>query len=282
MRIFVASEKSLSLERRVLSALILASSIIATMLVTEAIMFGYKHAFTVSAIAALSFWGIYGLSIKYIDNDLVLWLYLSASGVVIFADWFYVGGRGGLSLLILIVLAAALPLITKQHQFKTALIFLALITTCLFVSSAIYIHAIAAPVMKKTDVLVQLIEVNILVFVVFYITHLAVNNYRREKQVVSSLNEELACKNKNLEETNIRLQLAYKEIKTLRGLLPVCAYCSKIRSGDIGEKEPTSWVPIEIFIEQNTEASFSHGICPDCVKEHFGEEMYDKIFDETY
>ncbi len=49
------------------------------------------------------------------------------------------------------------------------------------------------------------------------------------------------------------------EVKALEGLLPVCSYCKRIR-----DDARTEWVPMEQYINERTDASFSHGICPDC------------------
>ncbi|MCC2642425.1 MAG: ABC-type phosphate/phosphonate transport system, periplasmic component [Nitrospira sp.] len=56
---------------------------------------------------------------------------------------------------------------------------------------------------------------------------------------------------------------AEEETKILRGLLPICAYCKKIRD-DTGY-----WERMEVFISANSQAHFSHGICPECGEEHF-------------
>jgi hypothetical protein len=48
------------------------------------------------------------------------------------------------------------------------------------------------------------------------------------------------------------------EIKTLHGLLPICAWCKKVRD-DSGY-----WSRIEEYVSAHTQAEFSHGICPDC------------------
>ena len=55
------------------------------------------------------------------------------------------------------------------------------------------------------------------------------------------------------------LQAAHEsEIKQLRDILPICAYCKKIRN------DKNYWEQIESYISQHSEALFSHGICPDC------------------
>jgi DNA-binding response OmpR family regulator len=56
------------------------------------------------------------------------------------------------------------------------------------------------------------------------------------------------------------LQAALAKIKTLSGFLPICSYCKKIRD-DRGY-----WNQIEAYIRDHSEAEFSHGICPDCMK----------------
>lgn len=62
----------------------------------------------------------------------------------------------------------------------------------------------------------------------------------------------------DLERSNKELDRRLHEIKTLRGLLPVCSYCRKIRD-DAG-----SWTQMELYIRDHSEAEFSHGICPAC------------------
>ena len=56
------------------------------------------------------------------------------------------------------------------------------------------------------------------------------------------------------------LKDALENIKTLKGLLPICASCKKIRV-DSGY-----WEQIEVYVHEHSEAQFSHGICPDCMK----------------
>ena len=59
------------------------------------------------------------------------------------------------------------------------------------------------------------------------------------------------------------LQSAITDIKTLRGLLPICARCKKIRD------DKGYWNHIEKYIQEHTDAQFTHGYCPDCARELF-------------
>lgn len=79
---------------------------------------------------------------------------------------------------------------------------------------------------------------------------------------------------KEKEETINQLQEALTEVKTLSGLLPVCSGCKKIRD-DSGY-----WNQIEVYIQDHSEAQFSHGICPDCAKEIYGD-FYDEIMNTS-
>jgi len=65
---------------------------------------------------------------------------------------------------------------------------------------------------------------------------------------------------KILKDKNNTLQKALDEIKTLRGIIPICMYCKKIK----GDKNV--WDKLEEYIEKHSDADFSHGICPDCLK----------------
>ncbi len=57
-----------------------------------------------------------------------------------------------------------------------------------------------------------------------------------------------------------QLQDAMAEIKTLSGLLPICAGCKKIRD------DKGCWNQIEIYLRDRSEAEFTHGLCPGCAK----------------
>ena len=54
------------------------------------------------------------------------------------------------------------------------------------------------------------------------------------------------------------LQAALAQVKTLTGLLPICAGCKKIKD------ESDTWQPMERYIRARTGAEFSHGMCPEC------------------
>jgi DNA-binding response OmpR family regulator len=67
-------------------------------------------------------------------------------------------------------------------------------------------------------------------------------------------------KEKQQEETILKLQVALAEIKTLKGLIPICASCKKIRDDE------GFWNYLEAYISKHTDAVFTHGICPECAE----------------
>jgi phosphoserine phosphatase RsbU/P len=66
---------------------------------------------------------------------------------------------------------------------------------------------------------------------------------------------------KNLEQNILTLDEALSNVKKLQGLLPICSYCKKIRDG------ANYWHQVEQYIEERTDAQFTHGVCPECQNE---------------
>ncbi len=62
------------------------------------------------------------------------------------------------------------------------------------------------------------------------------------------------------------LRRTLERLRTLEGLLPICSHCKKIRDGQ------GSWHEISLYITNHSRAEFTHGICPDCLKEHYSPE----------
>lgn len=66
------------------------------------------------------------------------------------------------------------------------------------------------------------------------------------------------------------LEQALAKVKQLKGLLPICMHCKKIRD------DKGYWNQIEAYIQEHTDAEFSHSICRDCAQEHYPDlDLYD-------
>ena len=70
-----------------------------------------------------------------------------------------------------------------------------------------------------------------------------------------------------LEHRRVSAQLAdsLKRIKLLSGLVPICSHCKSVR------KDDEFWTSVEKFLAEHSGAEFTHGICPDCIAEHYPE-----------
>ena len=65
-----------------------------------------------------------------------------------------------------------------------------------------------------------------------------------------------------------KLERALDKIKTLRGLIPICAACKKIRD------DKGYWHQVEVYVRDHSEADFSHDICPECA-----QKLYPELFE---
>lgn len=76
---------------------------------------------------------------------------------------------------------------------------------------------------------------------------------------------------KRLAAVVLELQKAVEEVRTLRGMIPICASCKKIRD-DAGY-----WIALERYIQERTYAQFTHGMCKECILEHY-PDVYPELF----
>jgi DNA-binding response OmpR family regulator len=78
-----------------------------------------------------------------------------------------------------------------------------------------------------------------------------------------TLKKEMDCRKEReaeLRRINDDLQRALTEVKVLRGLIPICASCKKIRN------DGGFWQQLEEYLGEHSEAEFSHGLCQPCIK----------------
>jgi hypothetical protein len=91
----------------------------------------------------------------------------------------------------------------------------------------------------------------------------------RWHEATSKLMNELVATKRELQQKTMELQEALDRVKLLNGMLPICASCKKIRD------DKGYWQGVEEYISSHSEAHFSHGLCPDCMKrlypDYYGE-----------
>lgn len=82
-------------------------------------------------------------------------------------------------------------------------------------------------------------------------------------QLYEELEERVRRRTAELASAVERLELALSEVKTLRGLLPICSHCHQIRDTE------GSWQRLERYLAEHANAEFTHSICPVCVERHY-------------
>lgn len=91
------------------------------------------------------------------------------------------------------------------------------------------------------------------------------NLSKQSRQYTDDLEKEVETRTKKLIDKIAELEAAMEEIKQLRGILPMCAWCKKVRNDD------NFWQQVDDYLCNHTKAEISHGICPDC---------YDNMMDQ--
>jgi response regulator RpfG family c-di-GMP phosphodiesterase len=96
-------------------------------------------------------------------------------------------------------------------------------------------------------------------------THLTIRNLQKQLKIINDrLTEKVADldqANTELQIRNVELQEALNTIKTLSGIVPICAWCHNRIQDEKGQ-----WIRLEAYIEEHSEATFTHGICPNCLQ----------------
>ncbi len=82
---------------------------------------------------------------------------------------------------------------------------------------------------------------------------------KAQQKAAQDFAQELAAVNSTLRAQKLALETALANVKTLNGLIPICSHCKKVRSDE------GYWQQVEAYVQQHSEAQFSHGLCPDCL-----------------
>jgi hypothetical protein len=117
----------------------------------------------------------------------------------------------------------------------------------------------ASPLDRFIDVTTGYVFAATTCFLMLVVVATAYDGERRRQE---ALNRELADVLELNRRRTAELQVSLAEIRTLEGLLPICASCKKIRD-DRGD-----WQQMEVYVMGRTGATFSHGLCPDCLRSY--------------
>jgi hypothetical protein len=135
--------------------------------------------------------------------------------------------------------------------------------------SCLYFLLIVTHTTDSVILIQALIRVIIFIAVAGVVTFLSMHRQRAEELLLETnrqLESEVEERKKAEEEKEnllFELQKTLAEVKILRGILPICSFCKKIRN------DKGYWEQVEIYVRQHSNVEFSHSICPECIDKHY-------------
>lgn len=164
-------------------------------------------------------------------------------------------------------------IISLFYSTRTVVIFLAL--------STLYILLIAYGYTSGHIKLTQSVELQTnaahwSVYIICFLTFLIISSvtilsYRR---IIGQLINKVSQQRDDYEQVNNELQNALNEVKVLRGILPICSFCKKVRD------DKGNWEQLDVYITKHSDTNISHGVCPDCMIKYYPEEYSGLSSDE--
>jgi len=137
----------------------------------------------------------------------------------------------------------------KNEGVAFSAVFLLIISVLLFNPFSFEIYA------YDNEVSIRFLAALLFLTLIFYGLESSLEKYGRM----------LIEKHNTLLDEKQKLEKALKENKTLRGLIPICSNCKKIRD------DGGYWQQVEVYVRDRSEADFSHSICPDCINKLYPE-----------
>ena len=209
-----------------------------------------------SLIAAVVGATFYIVSIRFHkDRYLRIPMVLFFLGLLSVAWFTNQGSQGSTPLFFFILFAASTIILESPYDILLLSMLFTAVIALLMIEH--YYPAVILPYLSEShrffDVAVCLI---IGLIIITMLVHLVVKEYQKER-IRSEMLYEQVLRDK------IALEQAFAEIKVLKGILPVCSFCKKIRD------ENNEWHTMEHYISYNSQAEFSHGLCPDCARKHY-------------
>ena len=229
----------------------------------------------ISVFLANMFWALTGL--LYLDglrrflgfSKLPAWIYGIPFLVAIHAisTFFYFDSGAWRSLVLSVVFSIAHGLtawLSIREYFKIKSIFLLILGLETSLATAVVIgRALFNLTIVNFEFMVSL-DSELFFFIIFTVLELVIC-FSFIMLNAEWFERDLLATQSTLKSNVQELEKTLAEIKTLKGLLPICASCKKIRDDN------NNWVQMEVYVRDRTEADFSHGICPDCVRKLYPE-----------
>lgn len=231
--------EEVSLSNRVLNAATFCSTLISGGIFLTTFSLGVPTAAVLLTLSAFAVnVSLYGLARRSWHPALLVWVFLFLNSAAVGFDWVFVGGMSGLGLSILVVLFGLLPLLLPRKAVPFGFLWILLTYAVLYVLSLLPGVELPQPSPDPVWVADRLFDSLFLALGLAMMTGLVMASHQRQE----------------------------KEIRALREIIPICAYCRKIRN-DEGYFEV-----LEEYFTRSSGADFSHTYCPDCLEAHFPDQ----------
>jgi hypothetical protein len=263
-RALIGSSRDISLENRVLNTAILASAAIGTGILIENVLLRLPTInIAITSIAMTVFWLLYVHSRTHPGSRWSSWIYLGFSCVMIVAIWATLKQYNGLALPFLLGVAGVVPLITTRDQARFGHLCVGFTYGLVVVLTVFVGGRIGTGGDTKLTLIIYLAEVGVLALALSIVTRQAIASFRFEQARAHRSQAELEGLNAFLLEKNDELEAALTEVRELRGILPICSHCKKIRN------DQGYWNQLEEYFNRHTDVRFSHSICPACMEREY-------------
>ncbi len=155
-----------------------------------------------------------------------------------------------------------IPLTGKKAAWLLIAVAIALMTARRFES---LVNLLVPGVHREPDVSFEVTGLVISIFMMAGISLIrpVFEELASSRKDLATMNEELSKLSEEQKTLIARLQDALANVKTLRGLLPICASCKKVRD------DKGYWHQVEVYVRDRSDAEFTHGICPECATKYF-------------
>ena len=248
------------LSSQVLNAVLFASAGVSTLNLVFAEFYDpVASVYALIGASILAFWAMYLWSRLRPESRSVIWIYMAVDFLIVGADFFLIGGAFGLMFPVFIAVSAALPMAAKREQLVGVILGILSFFCILIIATSMRPELVIPFDTDYVSVLVKFAEVGVISVGLLAVTCLTINAYRGKRDLVDRLNEEL-------KKRNTELEAALDEVVTLRGIIPICSSCKKVRNDD-GYYEA-----VEQYVSRHINADFSHTICMDCLDELYPED----------
>ena len=197
---------------------------------------------------------------RKIPPGILISIYVTMAVTLLCMDWALFGFQNGYCLYMIIIYGAIFPLLLRGLRLATGLLVIAGILAAMFAMEWGRYSGPLLPSDPRWFVMDRFFGAAFFFSALTVVISVVMRSYRKSRQRIAMLNESLIRANMDLEYKNENLEKALKELKVLKGIIPICGKCKKIR-------DPQGvWNRLESYLQAHSDANFTHGLCPDCLK----------------